>query len=60
MPIVDATFTILTDKTSKICYRFYEDAVAGQPEKIGTIYVKKWTFPKGQPKKIRVVVEVVE
>ncbi|HEY4699663.1 MAG TPA: hypothetical protein VIH27_04755 [Nitrososphaerales archaeon] len=51
-----ATFT--KEKETKNTVRFQEDVQAGQPLKIGPLYVQKWVV--GPAAKIKVTLEITE
>lgn len=45
---------------TKNTYRMAEVAQPGQPPQIGTLYLQKWIFVNGKPRRLRVTVEVLE
>lgn len=51
-----ATFTY--EKSTKNTHRYQEDEQAGQPPRIGSLYIQKWAAKDA--KKIKVTVEVLE
>ncbi len=44
------------ERETKNTYRFKETSTAGQPTRIGTLYLSKWNFAK-QPATITVTVQ---
>ena len=44
------------EKETKGTFRYAEET-AGQPPKIGTLYVQKWTLPTPPPNRITVTLE---
>jgi len=54
MPKQELTFTV--EKETKNTVKFSEDAVAGKPPIVGTLYVQKWFA--GSSRKAKVTVEM--
>ena len=48
------------ERDTKRTYRFQEEARAGQPPVIGTLYVQKYVLGETPPKRIKVTIEVLE
>jgi hypothetical protein len=50
------TATFGFEKETKNTYKFQEVAQAGNPPRIGSLYLQKWNF-KTRPEKVKVTVE---
>ena len=48
------------ERATKNTFRYQEVVEAGQPPKIGTIYVQKWVVGNKAPAKLRVTLEAAE
>ena len=47
------------EKETKGTFRYAEET-AGQPPKIGTLYVQKWALPEPPPSRIAITLEALD